>query len=190
MLRLIREDLGLSRFTAHDRHGISASYLFEIETDRYIPKLEALEMIIAGYTVDSLLGRHVRELRAPPEDLAPVDKLRQAVTDNVDWISHLDDLERRDVLAAYVDPIWDILACNDLFRSALPGIEKTDSIPIWIFSPIAQTVFSTGTARPLTRSPTTRRSSAFTATPNKPATSSGSSGPTRSAIACGQRALP
>ncbi len=140
-LRLIRDDLGLSRFTARDRHGISASYLFEIETDRYVPKLETLETIIDGYKVDSLLGRHLRELRAPAEDLAPTDKLRHCVTGNVDWISHLDDLERRGVFAAYVDPMWNILACNNLFRSALPSIEKTDSIPTWIFSPVAQKVF-------------------------------------------------
>ncbi|WP_433620901.1 helix-turn-helix domain-containing protein [Nocardia sp. CA-120079] len=140
-LRLIREDLGLARSTARDRHGISDSYLFEIETDRYVPKLETLEAIIAGYKVDSLLARHLHELRAPAEDLAPVHKLRQSVAANLDWISHLDDLERRGVFAAYVDPIWNVLACNDLFHTALPGIEKTDSIPTWIFSPIAQQVF-------------------------------------------------
>ncbi|WP_327116460.1 hypothetical protein OHB12_04660 [Nocardia sp. NBC_01730] len=140
-LRLIREDLGLTRLTARDRHGISNSYLFDIEVDKYVPKLETLEALIAGYEPSPLQARHLRELRSPPEDLVPTDKLRQSVTANLDWLHHLDDLEHRGVFAAYVDPIWNVLACNDLFRSTLPGIEETYSIAAWIFSPVAKDVW-------------------------------------------------
>ena len=139
-LRLIREDLGLTRLTARDRHGISNSYLYEIETDKNLPKLETLEALITGYKVDPSLSRHLRELRSPPADLDPTNKLRQSVTSNLDWMSHLDDFQHRGVLAGYIDPTWNALACNDLFLSTFPGLEKTYSIAAWIFSPIAKEV--------------------------------------------------
>ncbi len=140
-LRLIREDLGLTRVTARDRHGVSSTYLYEIETDKYTPKLETLDALIAGYKVNSLLARHLRELRSPPVDLVPSGTLRRGVTANRDWMSHLDDLQHRGVLAAYIDPIWNVLACNDLFLSTMPGLEKTYSVTAWIFSPIAKEVW-------------------------------------------------
>ncbi|MFI9410051.1 MmyB family transcriptional regulator [Nocardia gamkensis] len=138
---LIREDLGLSRNGAQQRHGISPSHLFNIEHDRYVPTFETLEKIISGYRLDAMMARHLRELRAPAEHLAPVDKLRECVNANDALIEHLQDLERREVLAAYVDPVWNVLACNDSFRAALPGLDKTDCIPTWLFSPHARPVF-------------------------------------------------
>jgi hypothetical protein len=72
----------------------------------------------------------------------PTKKLRGWVSANRDWMSHLDDLQHRGVLAAYLDPIWNVLACNDLFLSTMPGLENTDSIPTWLFSPIAKSVWA------------------------------------------------
>ncbi|WP_186818573.1 helix-turn-helix domain-containing protein [Nocardia ninae] len=142
-LRLIREGLGLTRLTAHECHGISYSYLYEIEAGKRTPKLETLDALASGYgyDVDSLLTRHLRELRSPPADLMPTQRLRERVTSNRDWMSHLDDLQQRGDLAAYLDPFWNVLACNELFLSAMPGLEKTCSIAEWLFSPIAQEVW-------------------------------------------------
>ncbi|MFQ6395326.1 hypothetical protein ACLMAJ_17890 [Nocardia sp. KC 131] len=56
-------------------------------------------------------------------------------------MSHLDDLQHLGVLAAYLDPIWNVLACNDLFLSTMPGLERTYSIGAWLFSPIAKEVW-------------------------------------------------
>ncbi|WP_227999097.1 helix-turn-helix domain-containing protein [Nocardia australiensis] len=140
-LRLIREDLGLTRLAARDRHGVSSSYLYDIEADKCLPKLETLEALIAGYKVDPSLARHLRELRSPPVDLVPTERLREGVTSDLDWMSHIDDLAHRGVLAAYIDPSWQVLACNDLFLSIMPGLEKTYSIATWIFSPIAKEVW-------------------------------------------------
>ncbi|MEU2032594.1 helix-turn-helix domain-containing protein [Nocardia amamiensis] len=139
--RLIREDLGLSRFGAQQRHGISPSYLFNIEKDEYTPTFETLEKIIAGYGLNPMQARHLRELRTPAEELAPTDKLRQCVNENVDLVSHLDDLEQREVLAAYLDPLWNVLGRNYLFRAATPGLEETNCIPVWLFTPQAKTAF-------------------------------------------------
>ncbi|MFE9324181.1 helix-turn-helix domain-containing protein [Nocardia sp. NPDC052278] len=140
-LRLIREGLGLSRFAAQQRHGISPSYLFNIEKDEYTPTFETLEKIITGYGLNSIQARYLRELRIPAEELAPVADLRRCVQDNVDMISHLDDLEDRQILAAYVDPLWNVLACNESFRAATPGLEDSNCIPVWMFSPAPQTAY-------------------------------------------------
>ncbi|WP_159080557.1 MmyB family transcriptional regulator [Nocardia suismassiliense] len=137
-LRSIRDSLGLTRLTAHNRHGVSYSYLYEIEADKCTLKLETLEALISGYKVDPLLARHLRELRSAPAVLMPRERLRRRVTSNPDWMSHLDDLQERGVLAAYLDPFWNVLACNELFLSVMPGLEKTCSIAEWLFSPIAQ----------------------------------------------------
>lgn len=140
-LRSIRDGLGLTRLTAYDRHGISYSHLYEIEADKSTPKLETLDALISAYKVEPPLARHLRELRSPPADLLPTERLRGRVTSNRDWMSHLDDLQHRGDLAAYLDPFWNVLACNELFLSAMPGLEKTYSIAAWLFSPIAQEVW-------------------------------------------------
>ncbi|MBF6545295.1 helix-turn-helix domain-containing protein [Nocardia brasiliensis] len=140
-LRSIRKGLGLTRITAHHRHGVSTSYLYEIEADKQQPKLETLDAMITGYNLDALTARHLRQLRSPPADLMPTQQLREQVCENRDWIGHLDDLQLRGVLAAYLDPFWNVLACNELFLSAMPDLEKTYSIPTWLFSPIAREVW-------------------------------------------------
>ncbi|MEV6140472.1 helix-turn-helix domain-containing protein [Nocardia sp. NPDC051990] len=139
-LRTIRDHLELSRITAYERHGISPSYLSQIERGDRTPSIETLEAIIAGYGLTPMQARHIRELRTPAEVLAPVEKLRQCVSGNIGLTTHIQDLEERRVLAAAVDPMWNVLACNESFRSLLPGLDETDCIPRWLFSPIAQTV--------------------------------------------------
>ncbi|WP_406279445.1 helix-turn-helix domain-containing protein [Nocardia sp. NBC_00881] len=139
--RSIREDLGLSRAEARDRTGLSDGYLFEIERGKHVPSLEALEKLIAGYRLNLMQARHLRELRAPAEDLLPTPKLRESLTANDVLMSHLQGLEQRGVLGAYIDPVWNVLACNDSCRAALPGLEETaESIPAWLYSPTAKTI--------------------------------------------------
>ncbi|MGW4368095.1 MmyB family transcriptional regulator [Nocardia takedensis] len=60
--------------------------------------------------------------------------LAKSVFDNPQLMTYLRELNERGDLAAYVDPVWNVLACNDLFREATPGLERTGSIPVWIFS--------------------------------------------------------
>lgn len=129
--RLIREQRGISRDTAAARLKVSRSYLADIERDRRTPTEEFLEHIIIGYQLDATLARHLRELRTAAIDLEPTVVLHKAVTANSALMAHLH--ERRD-LAAYIDPAWTVLACNDAFRHAGPGLGPGVSIPVWTFS--------------------------------------------------------
>ncbi|MGW4369213.1 helix-turn-helix domain-containing protein [Nocardia takedensis] len=133
-LRRIREERGYIRDYAAALLKISRSYLTDIERGRRTPSPELLELIIAGYRLDPALARHIRELGAAPVELLPTPVLAKFVTDNPQLIAHLRDLNKRGDLAAYLDPLWNVLACNDLFREAAPGLERTGSIPIWMFS--------------------------------------------------------
>lgn len=136
----IRNELGLSRAVAQQRHGISTSYLADIEADRSTPKPETLEKLIAGYDLDDMRARHLRELRAPAEHLPTADSLRRCVHDNLGLMTYLHDLEKRDLFAAYVDPTWNILASTDGFRSLLTGIGENGNVRAWMFSPHARAV--------------------------------------------------
>ncbi|MET8778987.1 helix-turn-helix domain-containing protein [Nocardia sp. NPDC004654] len=138
--RLIREDRKLSLTNAFPRLGISRSRLQQIEEGRP-PTLQTVDRIIAGYEVDPLMARHLRELRAPADELPPTDYLRQCVREKTDAIAHLRDLDERGVLAAYLDPFWNLLACNESFRAAVPGLTETGLIAAWLFSPAARDVF-------------------------------------------------
>ncbi|WP_171050225.1 helix-turn-helix domain-containing protein [Nocardia cyriacigeorgica] len=136
----IRSALGISRATAYLRHGVSTTYLADIERGRVMPSLEVLEQLITGYRCDPHQARYLRELRAPAVDLDPPEKLRQLVIDDTELMAQLADLTDRGILAAYVDPLWNILACNNGFRAALPRIETTNCIPTWLFTPAARKV--------------------------------------------------
>ncbi|MFD6106220.1 helix-turn-helix domain-containing protein [Nocardia salmonicida] len=129
--RLIREQRGCSRDAAAACLKVSRSYLADIERDRRTPTEAFLEHIIIGYQLDAILARHLRELRAAAIDLEPTAVLRKAVTANPALMAHLH--ERSD-LAAYIDPTWTVLACNDAFQQAGPGLGTGVSIPVWTFS--------------------------------------------------------
>ncbi|WP_280503821.1 helix-turn-helix domain-containing protein [Nocardia farcinica] len=140
-LRTIRDDhLRLSRSAAQQRHGVSQSYLFDLEADKEMPTLETLDRIITGYDLSPTLRRHLHELRAGPEYLAPIDKLLTLDPHRAALLEHLDALEARDILAAYIDPIANVLACNNAFASRLPGINEIRCVPMWIFSPVARPI--------------------------------------------------
>ncbi|WP_435592123.1 helix-turn-helix domain-containing protein [Nocardia sp. bgisy118] len=138
--RLIREDLGLSLTRASPQLDIARSTLTDVENG-FLPTLDTVNQIIAGYKVDPLMARHLRELLAPAEDLPSTDYLRQCVREKTAAVDHLCDLDERGVLAAYLDPLWNLLACNDSFRAAVPGQHETDLIPAWLFSPPARNYF-------------------------------------------------
>ncbi|WP_378741145.1 helix-turn-helix domain-containing protein [Nocardia brasiliensis] len=138
--RQLRDHRGLSRAQACRSSGLSASYLFSIEECEQMPSSEVLDQIIAAYHLDPKQARHLRELRAPAENLEPIHVLRQRVTGNTRRMAHLHDLASRDVLAAYVDPVWNVLASNNLFRTALCGIDEIGSVPVWLFSAMAEDV--------------------------------------------------
>ncbi len=138
----IRIELGLSRALAQQCHGISTSYLADIEADRTTPTPETLEKLIAGYALDPMRTRHLRELRAPAQHLPTTDGLRRYVHDNVGLMTYLGELDRRDLFAAYVDPLWNILASTDSYRSLLAGIGEHGNVRAWLFTPHARAVLT------------------------------------------------
>lgn len=139
-LRLNRDHLHLSRVAAYKRHGVSPSYLRQLEVGERVPSPETLDKLITGYGLPPGSARHIRELRYPAEDLPPTYKLRQSVYENAALRNHIQDLEGRGVLAAYVDPMWNVLLATTEFRAGIPGLEESECIPVWLFSPIAKTV--------------------------------------------------
>lgn len=135
--RLIREQRDLTRDTAATHLKVSRSYLADIERNRRTPTEAFLEHIITGYELDPITARHLRELRAAAVDLEPTAVLRESVTTNAALMAHL---HQRSDLAAYVDSAWTLLACNDAFQAAAPGLTPGRSIPVWIFSEKAKKI--------------------------------------------------
>ncbi|WP_338760886.1 helix-turn-helix domain-containing protein [Nocardia vulneris] len=138
--RHFREYQRLGRGAVQKRLRLSTSYLFRIEAQGHIPRMQIVDQLIEGYRLDNAQGRHLRGLVVPAQHLEPAHELRDRVTNSAGQMAHLRDLESRGVLGAYVDPFATILACNHLFRSALPGIEEMGSYPVWLFSPMAKNV--------------------------------------------------
>ncbi|MFE9575280.1 hypothetical protein ACFYO1_02755 [Nocardia sp. NPDC006044] len=140
--RHFREGRRMSREVACKTFGVATSWLFQIEMQNKMPSIEVLDQIIKGYNLDSAQARHLQQLRVPSETLESSHDLRHRVTTNAAQMAHLRDLEDLGVLGAYVDPMASILACNNLFRTAMPGVEDEDmgSYPVWLFSPQAKEV--------------------------------------------------
>ncbi len=136
--RQFREHCGYTREEANSKCGVSQSYMYRIEEQEHWPSPEILERLVTGYDLDSGQARHLSELCAPAERLEPVHVLRHQVLTNAAQMSHLDHLEKLGALAAYIDPVWSILATNNLFRRSIPGADETGSIPVWLFSPTAR----------------------------------------------------
>ncbi|WP_249643864.1 MmyB family transcriptional regulator [Nocardia sputi] len=132
-----RKARNLSRSDAYDIHGVSQSYLYDIEHDKRIPTPATLDRLIDAYDLDSRQSQYLHELRQPAQDLPGLDQLAHRLRGHPGLMHHLEHLTAGDVLGAYVDPLHHILACNDLFRTAWPGLGETDSILSWIFGEAA-----------------------------------------------------
>ncbi|MGW0252507.1 helix-turn-helix domain-containing protein [Nocardia goodfellowii] len=138
----IRTELRLSRARAYQRHGISPSYLADIEADRTTPSLLLLDKLIAGYELDPMRTRHLRELHAPGQTLPATERLRRYVREDRDLMTFLDQLDDRGIIAAYTDPLANLLASTERFRSWLAGIGENDNIRAWVFTPDARAILT------------------------------------------------
>ncbi len=133
-----RRALEISRATAYRRHGISPSYLSQIEKGERIPSPEMVEQLVTGYALNRAQAQYLHDLRAPSLCLEPTSHARRRIFENKRLVQHLEELERRGVLAAFVDPLKQVLATNHIFRSGLPGLHEAGSIPLWMFSNVGQ----------------------------------------------------
>lgn len=133
----IRKQLRLSRSAAYDAHGVSQSYLYDIENNLRVPTSAILDRLIDAYGLDSQQAQHLHELREPAHHLPATGELGAQLQHHIGLIPHLDDLATKGILGAYIDPLYNILACNNSFHAAWPGLTETDSLLSWIFEPAA-----------------------------------------------------
>jgi transcriptional regulator with XRE-family HTH domain len=131
--RTVRDHLRLTRPKAAPALGMSIEYIRDIETGRN-PSPEYLDNLITGYRLDPAQARLTRDLAQPALPLPPIEHLRAQVA-TPGRLELLARLDRVGILAAYIDPLWNILAANTSFHHALPGIEATGNIALWGFPP-------------------------------------------------------
>lgn len=138
--RWIREDLGLTRDEAADAVGFSAVHLGRIERGEREPSLSTLEAIILGYRLDQAMAAHLHDLAIADIPLAPTHYLSTYVRAETALAVNLERFQARGVLAAYIDPMSNMLSRNDLFADVLTGIDDIGSVPVWMFTEHAKTV--------------------------------------------------
>ncbi|MEU4712024.1 helix-turn-helix domain-containing protein [Nocardia salmonicida] len=136
----IRDDLGLTRDEAADAVGFSAVHLGRIERGEREPSLSTLEGIILGYRLDQVMAAHLHDLAIADIPLAPTHYLRAYVRADPSLAVNLARLQARGILAAYIDPMSNVLSRNDLLANALAGIDDIGSIPAWMFSEHSKTI--------------------------------------------------
>ncbi|WP_431953282.1 helix-turn-helix domain-containing protein [Nocardia lijiangensis] len=133
--RRIRESRKLSRPRAAADLHISKELLKMIERGDARASPTVLNKLVATYDLDRAQERYTHDLARPPVPLASLEELRvRTVTpDRQAQLARLDD---RDIAAAYIDPLWNLVLANSCFRAALPGLERhRDNICLWFFHP-------------------------------------------------------
>ena len=133
--RAIREHHQLTRREAESVTGVSSDYLKNIETG-WRPSPDYLEKLITGYRLDHAQQRLTWDLWRPPVHLAPAEELRDRIT-TPDRIELLTRLDKAGILAAYVDPLWHILAANSTFYQVLPDARTVTggNVAAWAMPP-------------------------------------------------------
>ncbi|MBB5916883.1 hypothetical protein BJY24_005795 [Nocardia transvalensis] len=126
----------LSRRLVEDITNFSQATIRQLEANRLKhPRLEMLDVFARLYRADSAQTQHIRDLASPPLPLAGPEPLRDCLLARPEHMQHLDDLERRGVLAGYFDPMLTVLAMNTLMRTAFVGLAEIGSLARWWFSP-------------------------------------------------------
>ncbi|MCP2298356.1 Helix-turn-helix domain-containing protein [Nocardia amikacinitolerans] len=133
--RRIRESHKLSRQRAAEHLHISKDMLKKIESGDAGCSPTVLNNLVATYDLDRAQERYTRDLARPPVPLPPLEELR-ARTVTVDRRAKLARLDDRDIAAAYIDPVWNLVLANQRFRAALPGVDEYgDNLCLWFFHP-------------------------------------------------------
>ncbi|MEV6557545.1 helix-turn-helix transcriptional regulator [Nocardia sp. NPDC051756] len=132
----------LSRREAAEITGVSEHYIRNIEDGDRHPKAAIVAQLIAGYGLNMSQARHVRDLLAPPLDLTPTETLKEQVMQNSGLLDHLDLLESKGVLAAYVDPLLNVLLLNKHMIRAYPRLDVVGNVAPWIFGPHSRDILT------------------------------------------------
>lgn len=128
-LRQVRENIiiartgrSLPRERAAQRIGLSVYYLSQVETGVRTPTADALRLVAEGYQLTADQAAYLHTLRDPPQPLpetlcTPTEDLR-TLTDR------LTDFDSGGIVAAYFDPLWNLIAANPSFARAFPGMDE------------------------------------------------------------------
>ncbi|MFI6041970.1 hypothetical protein ACIA8C_10065 [Nocardia sp. NPDC051321] len=139
-LRQIRDHKKISRAKTYRRldEAATPNYLYELERGLYKPSQTMLDGLVTGYHLNKDQARYLHELSYPSVDLESEEELRRRVTSRAEFSAHLQDMQKRGMPGAYMDPVFNVLMCNDLLRSVLPGLDEAGSILVWMFSSVAK----------------------------------------------------
>ncbi|MEV6770371.1 helix-turn-helix transcriptional regulator [Nocardia sp. NPDC051030] len=135
LLRRLRDDRGVSRERLAFNAGVSASYITHLEKgDRGNPTREVVEALTRYLDrLDTLTvadRRQLSDLAGLPEgDFPTVDELRAAITPEMRQVLDM----HRPNLAALMDLRSNVLACNDSWEDAFPGVLEDGNMLRWIF---------------------------------------------------------
>ncbi|WP_429455153.1 hypothetical protein [Nocardia sp. GP40] len=116
--RGVRDIHGLSRPRAGLHVGVSGDFLKNLE-EGMRPSEEYLDKFITGYQLDSAQARLTWDLWRPAVALPPVEQLREQIA-TPERLELLALLDRCGIVAAYIDPLWNIVAANESVYRILP----------------------------------------------------------------------
>ena len=138
-LRAEREARGLSRERVTAVATMSAAHLAAIEKEIRVPGRQILQLLADRYDLDDAARSHLEALHAPALDFVP-QQLREQVAATPALAERLADLDTVGLIAAYLDPAWNVLAANNTFRRTFPGLAEAPVGAQWFFGPVARQV--------------------------------------------------
>ncbi|MFF0543104.1 MmyB family transcriptional regulator [Nocardia thailandica] len=143
LLRRLRDERRISREKLAFAAGVSSSYITHLEGgDRDRPTLVVVEALLRYLDriepVTEIERRHLFDLAGLSEPGYPtVAELRERITDEMRHGLALQEPN----LAAYVDTRWNVLAANDSYARAFPGLLEDVNILRWFFgNPLSRKV--------------------------------------------------
>ncbi|MFF0492944.1 helix-turn-helix domain-containing protein [Nocardia sp. NPDC004068] len=132
--RQLRTGRGLTRPAAAEQLHVGVASLKNLETNRGAPSQYLLERLVDGYNLSVAQARHTHELALPPTTLASLPELR-ARLDSPARRARLARYDQRGIAFAYLDPLWYVIAANEHFHRAVPGVDQHQhNLARWHFS--------------------------------------------------------
>lgn len=134
LLRKLRDTRRISREKLAFNAGVSASYVTHLENgNRERPTREVLHALVRYLDrvgpLSAVEHRHLLDLAGlGAREYPNVDQLRGGITDDMRHALTLHEPN----LAAYLDTHWNVLACNDSYARAFPGITGDGNLLHWL----------------------------------------------------------
>ncbi len=137
-VEFLRRQHHLSRESTAHHAGISASYLNQLIQNRTNPGPVVFDKLVSSLDLDASRRRHLEELWQPSADLPPAEELRRRLT-NLGVRTHLDQLDHREIMGVYFDPLLNVLHGNQILHRVMPGLADADhNIMKWMLSAAAR----------------------------------------------------